>query len=115
VTSVRLPRLRDAKLARALLRNDPRSPVGELEIGAVDWWLEWLADEAGSDEANRFYYIMARLFAQHGKPEVQLAFVSEFNNEGSKFRRLLAWYILPHFPNLTTDMFNQRRRLLSFG
>ncbi len=106
---VQLLRLRDIQLALALLDNVSFGwTIGELEIGPIDWWLEWLV-EAQDDKALgfSFRYSMSELFARYLSAESRRAFVTEFNKSGSKFRGLLARFILPLRSDLTTDEFSE--------
>ena len=104
---IQLLRLRDTKLALGLVeRQFMEWTLGELDIGAIDWWLEWLEEGRGNSGfwlASR----MAHLFARGLDAESRHAFVAEFNTRGSRFRRLLANYVLPNFPDLTTDAFSE--------
>jgi len=103
---VQLFRLRDTRLAVALLGGHTFDwTIGELEIGPVDWWLEWLREESDSESDSWFQYQMASIFARFLNPGTRQALVTEFNNSGSKFRRLLAHSILLHRIDLTTDAF----------
>lgn len=105
---VKLLRLRDARLALALL--EPiylREDVPELEIGAVDWWLEWLFEKRNGERGYWLCDRMAWLFAASLNTGARKAFVLEFNKADSKFRELLAHVILPHFPDITSDEFGE--------
>lgn len=107
---VQLLRQRDMQLALALLRSSiaPLLPnLGNLEIGPIEWWLEWMM-EVGSASANySFLHQVGALFAEHLNREVQDGFVAEFNKSGSKFRRLLLLYVLPHRSDITTEVFSE--------
>jgi hypothetical protein len=77
-----------------------------LEIGAIEWWLDWLTDE--KDPWTKFWLNerMSWFFATHLGKETQRAFVREFNNANSKFRAVLSRAILVQQNDLTTDDFS---------
>lgn len=108
---VQLLRLRDAHLVRVLLGGSypPDLPtLGNLEIGTIDWWLEWMLEI--SRTSNESYWILQQLgglFAEHLSPKVRAEFVAEFNKEDSNFRWLLLNYVLSHFNDISTDVFNE--------
>ena len=107
---VQLLRLRDTHLASALFggRCPPDLPnLGNLEIGTIDWWLEWMLEVGRADEGRWFLEQLGGLFAGHLDLKVRAEFVAEFNKEDSKFRRLLLYFVIPHFNDITTDVFNE--------
>ena len=105
---VQLLRLRDTRLALALIRSLGFFPtIGELAIGPVDWWLEWFMEEKDTELGYWFHHEMAQLFAKFVNAESRKAFVTEFNRSGSEFRKLLARSILPYWSDLTTDVFSE--------
>ena len=105
---VQLLRLRETRLALALLEVEhTHETLGECEIGPIDWWLEWLMHERNTDSGGWFCYRLACLFARVLNAGTRHAFLAEFNKVGSRFRSLLAHSILPHFPDLTTDVFSE--------
>jgi len=105
---VQLLRLRDARLAFALLEGEyGDQTLGECDIGPIDWWLEWLMKEGATESGYWLVDRMAWLFARVLNAAARHAFVAEFNKSGSRFRRLLAHSVLPHFPDLTTDILNE--------
>ncbi len=110
---LQLLRLRDTRLALALLGDVyMRDAVGELkvaelEVGEVGWWLEWLMDEVHDESGFWFCYQMGWLFGTWVNAGARKALVSEFNRTGSRFRGLLARFVLPHFPDLTTDALSE--------
>jgi hypothetical protein len=107
---VQLLRLRDRRLALALLEPLYISrAIGELdlEIGPVDWWLEWLLDEEGDENGYWLCDRLSWLFAMTLTAGARRAFVSEFNKADSRFRDLLAHVVLPQFPDLTTEAFSE--------
>ncbi|GAH63180.1 unnamed protein product, partial [marine sediment metagenome] len=74
---VQLLRLRDVQLSSALLSASipPSIPgLGNLEIGPIYWWLEWMM-EVGSGRVDYwFLYQLGGLFAEHLNREVQHEF-----------------------------------------
>lgn len=105
---VELLKLRNAKLAMALVDNiHDYGKLGALEIGPIEWWLEWLLDEEDSDLWWWLRDRLARLFAENLRDEDRYAFVAEFNKPTSRFRRLLAHSVLPARSDLTTDSFSE--------
>ena len=71
---VDLLRLRDVRLARAMFRGSapPTLPgLGNLDIGPIDWWLDWMMDEWAEDGDGWFLNQLGGLFGQHLSAEVQ--------------------------------------------
>jgi len=102
---VKLLKLRDVKLALALINQI--ETIGELEIGPIEWWLDWLMDEKDPD---LWWWLRDRisiLFEEHLNPEARNAFVAEFNRPGSKYRRVQANSILLAQNDLNTDSFSE--------
>jgi hypothetical protein len=108
---VRLLKLRDRRLASALFGGScpPSVPgLGNLEIGPIDWWLQWMTEvDLAEKEGPWFLDQMSGLFAGHLNREAQDGFVSEFNKQESKFRRLLLRCVLPFQRDITTDIFTE--------
>lgn len=107
---VQLLKLRDEQLASALLGGSCPPTVlnlGNLEIGLIDWWLEWMMDIGSINDVYWFIEQLGGLFGAHLNEKVQDEFIAEFNKPGSKFRRLLLNTVLPHFKNITTDEFSE--------
>jgi hypothetical protein len=107
---VKLLRLRDVQLASALFGSSipPSIPsLGNLEIGPIDWWLEWMMEVASIGGGYSFLYQLGGLFAEHLNREVQHEFVAEFNKSSSKFRRLLLHFVLPDLSDITTEVFSE--------
>jgi hypothetical protein len=109
VLFVQLLKLRDGEFAFALLEGNflPDDKMGELDIGPIEWWLEWLIDEK---DPKLWWWLrdrISRLFATHLKAQDRNAFVAEFNKPRSRFRRLLAHSILNKRRDLTTDSFSE--------
>ncbi len=107
---VELLRLRNFLLAYCLIESisDPVAGyiIDFLEIGPIQWWLEWLAED--NQEGLWWYFQdrMTSLFANKLRKEVQDEFVSEFNNENSQYRKMLSRTVLIKQHDLTTDRFN---------
>ena len=107
---VDLLRLRDVRLARAMFRGSapPRLlGLGNLDIGPIDWWLEWMMDEWAGDGDGWFLIQLGGLFGHHLNTEVQEEFVSEFNKPSSRFRGVLLHFVIPRLPDLSTNAFNE--------
>lgn len=107
---VQLLRLRDERLASALMGHV--SPIsilnlGKLEIGPIDWWLDWMMGIGTSNEGYFLLMQLGSLFAQHLNRDMQAEFVAEFNKSGSRFRGLLLHFVLPYFTDITTDDFSE--------
>ena len=103
---VELLRLRNTDLASTLLGSGipvEISGLGELDIGAIEWWLEWLAEAAAIPTNFWFLSQLGSLFAGHLDRAVQKQFVDEFNKKDSKYRDVLARFVLCFRENLTTD------------
>ena len=105
---IQLLRLRDTKLASALLnmvygKHDVQ--LREVEVGPIRWWLDWMIEERRGD-GFWFVYQMAWLFGGILTESARKALVAEFNRGDSRYRSVLADFILPRFPDLTTDVFN---------
>jgi hypothetical protein len=108
---VQILRLRDPQLASAIVGSGyplDLPNLGKLEIGAIDWWLEWMLEGHDVDEHQSFLRSLGSLFADYLNPSVQAEFLVEFNKEDSKFRQVLLDFVLPKFSDLTTDAFNDR-------
>jgi len=109
VLFVQLLKLRDANLALALLNqiySAVNCPLGRIEIGPIEWWLDWLADEIDRETHPIFFDRISWLFSACLSKEAQQAFVKEFNQSGSKYRFVLSNSILRHQDGLTTDDFS---------
>jgi hypothetical protein len=107
---VQLLRLRDMQLASVLLAAavPPSIPsLGNLEIGSIDWWLEWTMEVGSSGVDYWFILQLGGLFAEHLNHEVQHEFVAEFSKSSSKFRRLLLRFVLPFLSDITTEVFSE--------
>jgi SIR2-like protein len=110
---VQLLKLRDTQLASALFGGSipPTVPnLGSLEIGHIDWWLEWMMETLESDSSTNPYWFLNQLgglFASNLTPDIQDKFVAEFNNSNSRFRSLLLQFILPYWSDITTEVFSE--------
>jgi hypothetical protein len=104
---VKLLKLRDKRLALGMFGGScpPSVPnLGNLEIGPIDWWLEWIMEEA---DTYWFCEQLGGLFAEHLDNDAKDKFVSEFNKSGSKFRQLLLRFVLPHRSDIITEVFSE--------
>lgn len=104
---VQLLRLRDTRLALAIIdgwmtKSELHSSIGKLEIGPIEWWLDWLIDEPDFFLHDRF----SRLFSSSIDQEGINSFVAEFNKFDSKYRPVLAHSILLARSDLSTDDFS---------
>ena len=107
---VDLLRLRDVPLARAMLGGSvpPTLPgLENLDIGPIDWWLDWMMDEWAQDGDGWFLTLLGGLFGHHLSADVQEEFVSEFNKPKSKFRDVLLHFVVPYLPDLSTNAFSE--------
>ena len=107
---VDLLRLRDVHLARAIFGGTAPPTVqglGNLDIGAIDWWLDWMMDEWAKDGDRWFLTQLGGLFGHHLSSDVQAEFVSEFNKPSSKFRSVLLHFVVPELPDLSTNALSE--------
>jgi hypothetical protein len=107
---VQLLRVRDMQLASAIMGNSIPSSLlnlGHLEIGSIDWWLEWMMEMWNPTEFNWVPRQLGALFGEHLSSEVQDQFVTEFSKSNSRFRRILMHCVLPYYRDLTTDAFSE--------
>ena len=108
---VDLLRLRDVRLARAMFGGSAPPTLlglGNLDIGPIDWWLDWMIDEWAEDGDGWFFLTqLGGLFGHHLSADVQEEFVSEFNKPRSKFRGVLLHFVVPRLPDLSTDAFSE--------
>jgi hypothetical protein len=81
--------------------------IGTIDIGPIEWWLDWVADD--SDPKAQWWLAdrLCILFADHLSLEARKAFVAEFNRGGSHHRPVLARFVLGHWRDLTTDDFSE--------
>ena len=107
---VDLLRLRDVRLARAIFGAAAPPTIqglGNLDIGAIDWWLDWMMDEWAKDGDGWFLTQLGGLFGHHLSSDVQEEFVLEFNKPSSKFRGVLLHFVVPELPELSTNAFSE--------
>lgn len=107
---VNLLRLRDARLASAIFGGTlppSVSGLGNLEIGPIDYWLEWMMDARADDCDPWFLGQLGGLFGLHLPAENQEEFVREFNRQNSKFRQLLVDFVIPNLSDVSTDSFSE--------
>jgi hypothetical protein len=101
---IALLRLRDSTLAFEILES-VRPPLGPVNIGAIDWWLEWLGDDG---EENWFFQDrLSSFFARYLDPVTQREFVREFNGQQTPYRKTLARTVLIARADLSTDDFSE--------
>lgn len=110
---VELLKIRDQKLTLALL-GDVLSVMptnlATIEIGTIEWWLDWMLEIVqDSNHHNQFWFAhqLGALFANQLSQEKKNLFFAEFNKSNSIYRKLLLHFILPHFQECTTDLFNE--------
>ncbi len=107
---VDLLRLRDVRLARAMFGGSapPTVPgLGNLDIGPIDWWLDWMMDEWAEEGDGWFLKQLGGLFGNQLSADVQEEFVSEFNKRSSRFWSVLLHFVVPELPDLSTDAFSE--------
>ena len=107
---VDLLRLRDVRLACAMFGGSapPTVPsLGNLDIGPIDWWLDWMMDEWDEECDRWFLNQLGGLFGDHLSADVQEEFVSEFNKRSSRFWSVLLHFVVPELPDLSTDAFSE--------
>ena len=107
---VRLLRLRDVPVAKALL-GGAYPPIidglGKLDIGHVDWWLDWMLQEEMESKDWQFLESLGGLFGSYLDRNKQTEFVAEFNRPESRFRGTLMRRVLPHLREFTVDAFSE--------
>ena len=106
---LQLLRLRDVSLSRALFPGgNPPSlrGLGNVDIGPVFWWLEWMMEVEADDSNAWCLYQLGGFFGKHLDRELQQEFLVEFNRGSSKVRRLLLRFVLPYIMDITTEMFS---------
>jgi hypothetical protein len=107
---VQLLKLRDTDLASALFGGScPPSveKLGNLDIGPIDWWLQWMLEESVYEYDLWFVEQLGSLFATHLNNEMQDKFVAEFNKSDSKFHRVLLRFVLPFLEDIKIDVFSE--------
>ena len=108
---MQLLRLHNTLLTSALCGNSyPPSllGLGNLQIGPIDWWLNWMMEVDLASAGNRFLlHMVGGLFATLLERDVQDKFIVEFNKPSSKFRLLLLRFVLPHRSDISTELFSE--------
>ncbi|WP_369632843.1 hypothetical protein [Variovorax sp. V512] len=106
---VQVLKIRDTKLALTVLDQvygEKGAPLGFLDIGPIEWWLEWLAGECNSNLKHILLERISWLFSIYLSQDVRHSFVVEFNKDDSIYRSLLARSILIYQNHLTSDDFS---------
>ncbi|SEU04017.1 SIR2-like domain-containing protein [Pseudomonas graminis] len=101
---LKLLRARDINLANPILGNSfPVSlkNLGDLDIGDITWWLEWMREESATKDGSWFLFRLGDLFGTHAIGQARRSFVEEFNC-GSEFRHIILDYVLERL-DVTTD------------
>lgn len=101
---IRLLRLRDINLASAIVGNSfPVSlkNLGALDIGDINWWLEWMRDGLTIEDGSWFLFRLGDVFGTYTISQTRKFFIEEFNR-ASEFRHLILDYVLERL-DVTTD------------
>lgn len=101
---VKLLRLKDVRLASALLGNSipvRLNNLGVLDLGDITWWLEWMRDESVKGVDFWFLAKLGDVLGNHISSQARASFLEEFNS-GSKFRNLIYDFIIKKM-DVTTD------------
>ncbi len=107
---VSLLRLRNTMLAWNLLETiytAPNASMGILDVGSIEWWLDWIKEVANTKEGRYFAFMLSCLFADRLRPEVRDAFVNEFNKQDSPYREVLARTILLARSDLSVNQLSE--------
>jgi hypothetical protein len=107
---VDLLKLRNIDLGLALLGGvcPPHiQNLGELSIGSIDWWLEWILEANTTAENEWFPNQLGALLAQYANKDAQEQLIAEFNKPSSKFRKALLNFVMPYLKELITDLFSE--------
>lgn len=108
---VQLLKLRNSIFAFHLIdgvaMHNEKEHIGVIEIGAIEWWLEWLSSKVNPEKHWWFQNRLSLLFAYALKTETKDAFLAEFNKRGSIYREVLAQTILLARADLSTDDFSE--------
>jgi SIR2-like domain len=103
---VQLLRLRNVRLACPLIEciySRNRGNV-KVEIGRIDWWLDWLRDGANTKEYKWWFHDRLSFFLTTCVDAAKRAeYVYEFNKKDSRYRDLIAATVLGRIDDLTTD------------
>lgn len=107
-------RLRNSALALSILSRLSGFPrvvgLGDLDIGPIEWWLEWLSELEDSENGFWIEKRLAQLFSKHLPVGTRRAFLNEFNKPDSPHRAVLARSILPVQSGFTTDDLSETGR-----
>lgn len=99
-------RSRDARLVSALLGSTLPADLptlGILDIGAVDWFLDWMNELKQDDTQPWFGVQLGGLLAKQINAQGRAEFLAEFNREDSKYLRFMQYSVMPYFDELTTE------------
>lgn len=102
-------RLRDSSIALSIIDQIYHlrdCPLQNMEIGPVEWSLDWLISEIEPDTQFMLRDRISWLFATCLSKEGRHALVNEFNRTDSKYRDVLSRSILLHQNDLTTEDFS---------
>jgi hypothetical protein len=106
---IRLLKLRDIEVARPLLERlyRERGPL-ELDLGPIDWWIDWLVERASSDvEGEIFLNRLSVLLARHLSADARRTLVTSFETAEPNVKRALAHSVLLEMSDLTSDDFGE--------
>ncbi|TAE84375.1 MAG: hypothetical protein EAY81_07650, partial [Bacteroidetes bacterium] len=109
---VKLLKLRNVKLAYNLcnklaLEHDDVSGF-VIDIGPINWWLEWFAEFIKSNsEEWMFTDRVPRVITSHISKDKRQELISEFNNPKSKYRKILSQVVLIRMPDLKLEDFTK--------
>ncbi|MGN6297669.1 MAG: SIR2 family protein [Ginsengibacter sp.] len=109
---VKLLKLRNVKLAYNLCDKLPleHDDIGGfvLDIGPINWWLEWFAEFIKSNsEEWMFTDRVPRVITSHISKDKRQELISTFNNTKSKYRKILSQVVLTKMPDLKLEDFTQ--------
>ncbi|TDS85146.1 SIR2 family protein [Comamonas sp. JUb58] len=108
---IEILKLRDPILTISLLEQLPiqkSTTLGFLEIGDIEWWLDWMHNNKNSSIPKFFLFErLSWMFFNLTSRETRHSFVEEFNNSNSNYRNILANSILIYHTDLTTDDFSK--------
>jgi hypothetical protein len=102
---IRLLKLRDVEVARPLLERlyRERDPL-ELDLGPIDWWIDWLVEKAPLDlESGMFLDRLSAFLARHLSADARRMLVTTFDTAEPNVKRALAHSVLFEMSDLTLD------------
>jgi hypothetical protein len=107
---VKLLKLRNVKLAYNLCDNLvlEHDDIGGfvIDIGPINWWLEWFAEFIKSNSKEwMFTDRVPSVITSRISKEKRHEFISEFNNPKSEYRKTLSQVILTRMPALKLEDF----------